>query len=107
MKTSSQALKLNKEPPPLDGEFPDEDEIKASELGMQAYMDEFNRLLESDEKLKAAFEEIKRLCFRTSQLEVRIYNVMSEKNTYVKQIKQLQREADRLKKIQRMNLVKP
>lgn len=98
---------FKKEEPPSEGTFPDEDEIKASELAFEADMELLYTLLESDERLRVSYEEIKRLNHRNAQLTISMHGLMNDKNFCIKQIKQLQREIDRFKKIQRMNLVKP
>jgi hypothetical protein len=107
MKTSTQALRLNKKIPPSEGEFPDEDEIKASELAFEADMELLYALLESDDRLSTSYEQIKRLNHHNAQLTISMHGLMNDKNFCIKQIKQLQKEIDRFKKMQRMNLVKP
>lgn len=73
------------------GALPDEAE-------MQADLDAMHKLLESDEALAQAHEEIKRLNYVNAQFEVRMYGLMNERNEAVKQIKKIQRENDRLNK---------
>jgi len=85
------------EPSPITGEAPDEAELKANELAMQADMDMMYKLLESDEPLKLAHEEIKRLNHQNGQLEVRLHGLMNERNEAVKMVKKLQKELDKLK----------
>jgi ParB-like chromosome segregation protein Spo0J len=80
-----------------DGQNPDEAEIQASERAMQADLDAMYKLLESDEPLKVAHEEIKRLNYLTSQQEIRIHGLMNERNEAVKMLKKLQKENDKLK----------
>ena len=82
---------------PTTGEAPDEAELKANELAMQADMDMMYKLLESDEPLKLAHEEIKRLNHQNGQLEVRLHGLMNERNEAVKMVKKLQKELDKLK----------
>jgi ParB-like nuclease domain len=84
-------------PAPITGEAPDEAELKANELAMQADMDMMYKLLESDEPLKLAHEEIKRLNHQNGQLEVRLHGLMNERNEAVKMVKKLQKELDKLK----------
>ena len=88
------------EKPPVDpnaGEAPDEAEIKAAEMAMQADMDMMYKLLESDEPLKLAHEEIKRLNLRVAQQETRLHGLMNERNEAVKMVKSLQKQLDKLK----------
>lgn len=82
---------------PSAGAAPDEDELKANELAVQADMEAMYKLLESDEPLKVAHEEIKRLNHLNSQLEVRLHGLMNEKNEAIKMVKKLQKENDKLK----------
>ena len=76
---------------------PSDDELKANELAMQADMEMLSKLLESDEPLKIAHEEIKRLNHQNGQLEVRLHGLMNEKNEAVKMVKKLQKELDKSK----------
>jgi hypothetical protein len=82
---------------PADGQNPDEAEIQASERAMQADLDAMYKLLESDEPLKVAHEEIKRLNYLVAQQETRIHGLMNERNTAVTMLKKLQKETDKLK----------
>lgn len=79
------------------GAAPDEDELRATELAMQADQEAMYKLLESDEPLKVAHEEIKRLNHLNGQLEVRLHGLMNERNEAVKMVKKLQKELDKLK----------
>ena len=76
---------------------PDEDELKANELALQADQDAMYKLLESDDALAEAHEEIKRLNYLNAQLEIRINGLMNEKNEAIKLVKKLQKENDKLK----------
>lgn len=86
-----------KEPDPYAGSTPDDDEIKAAELAEQADRETMYKLLEADEPLKVAHEEIKRLNHLNSQLEIRLHGLMNERNEAVKMVKKLQKELDKLK----------
>ena len=79
------------------GQNPDEAEIQASERALQADQDAMYKLLESDEPLKVAHEEIKRLNYLVAQQETRIHGLMNERNEAVKMLKKLQKESDKLK----------
>jgi hypothetical protein len=81
------------------GAAPDDDEIKASELAMQAYLEEIEMIMESDDKLSTANERIKKLTHLNAQLTISMHGLMNDKNFCIKQIKQLQREIDRLRKV--------
>ena len=76
---------------------PDEAELKANDLAQQADLELLNKMLESDEPLKLAHEEIKRLNHQNGQLEVRLHGLMNERNEAVKMVKKLQKENDKLK----------
>lgn len=82
---------------PTAGEAPDDDELKANELAVQADMEAMYKLLESDDALATAHEEIKRLNLLNGQLEVRLHGLMNERNEAVKMVKKLQKELDKLK----------
>ncbi|UOF78408.1 parB-like nuclease domain [Caudoviricetes sp.] len=82
---------------PNAGAAPDEDELKANELAVQADMETMYKLLESDDALATAHEEIKRLNHLNAQLEVRLHGLMNERNEAVKMVKKLQKENDKLK----------
>jgi hypothetical protein len=85
------------EPDPYSGQAPDDDEIKASELGIQAYMEEIESVIQADDKLAEASEVIKKQAHRIAQLELRMHGLMNEKNEAIKMVKQLQKENDKLK----------
>jgi hypothetical protein len=87
-------------PAPVDlnaGAAPDEDELRANELAMQADMDIMYKMLESDEPLKVANEEIKRLNHQNAQLEIRLHGLMNERNQAIKMVKDLQKQLDKAK----------
>lgn len=83
---------------PRAGEAPDEAEMRATELAHQADLETMHKLLEADEPLKVAHEEIQRLTHLNAQLEVRLNGLMAEKNEAVKMVKSLQKQLDKLKK---------
>ena len=85
------------EPDLYAGQAPDDDEIKASELGIQAYMEEIEAVIQADDKLAEASEVIKKQAHRISQLELRMHGLMNEKNEAIKMVKKLQKENDKLK----------
>lgn len=79
------------------GAAPDEAELRANELAMQADQDAMYKLLESDDALATAHEEIKRLNFQNAQLEIRLHGLMNERNQAVKMVKDLQKQIDKAK----------
>ena len=60
-------------------------------------METLHKMLEADDALKFAHEEIQRLNLRNSQLEMRINALMNERNAAVDMVKKLQKENDKLK----------
>jgi len=88
-------------PSMLDGNAPSDDELKANELAMQADLDTLNKLLEADEPLKTAHEEIKRLNYLLAQQEVRIASLMREKSECIKLCKKQQVQLDKFYKAQK------
>ena len=85
------------EPDPYAGQNPDDEEIRASELALQADQEMMYKLLEADDALAVAHEEIKRLNYLNAQMEIRFHGLMAEKNEAVKMVKKLQKENDKLK----------
>jgi len=77
---------------------PSKEELDANELAMQADMEMLYKLLESDEPLKLAHEEITRLNLRVAQLETRLSSLMTEKNEAVKDAKRAQAQLDKIKR---------
>lgn len=80
-----------------DGSTPDDDELKANELAHQADVEAMHKLLDSDDALAAAHEEIKRLNHLNAQLKIRIDALMVEKNEAIKDAKRAQAQLDKLK----------
>jgi ParB-like chromosome segregation protein Spo0J len=87
----------NTEKIPADGQNPDDAEMQATELAMQADLDTMYKLLEADEPLKEAHDEIKRLNHLNSQLEIQLRGITNERNEAIRMIKRLQKENDKLK----------
>jgi hypothetical protein len=79
------------------GVGPDEAELKANELALQADMDIMYKMLEADDALATAHEEIKRLNLAYAQLDVRFKGLMNERNQAVKMVKELQKQIDKSK----------
>jgi hypothetical protein len=82
----------------LDGSEPDEAELQANEMAMQADLEMVSKFLEADDKLAALMEENKRLNFLVSQKEVRIAALMREKSECIKLCKKLQAQVDKINK---------
>jgi len=87
---------ITPEPKIDSGSEPSKEELEANELAMQADMDIMCKLLESDEPLKLAHEEITRLNHRNGQLEARLHGLMNEKNAAIKVAKRAQDKCERL-----------
>lgn len=88
----------HRETPDLNtGAGPDEDELRANELALQADMDIMYKMLEADDALAVAHEEIKRLNLAYAQLDVRFKGLMNERNQAVKMVKELQKQIDKSK----------
>ena len=85
------------EPNPYAGANPDDAEIKAAEMALEADQEAMYKLLESDEPLKTAHDEIKRLNHLNAQLEVRINGLQNERNLAVSMVKELQKKLDKKK----------
>jgi hypothetical protein len=79
------------------GADPDDAEIKAAEMALEADQQAMYKLLESDDPLKTAHDEIIRLNHVNSQLEIRIQGLQSERNSAVNLVKQLQKQLDKKK----------
>ncbi len=88
-------------PSMLDGNAPSDDELKANDLAMQADLETLNKLLEADEPLKVAHEEIKRLNYLLAQQEVRLASIMREKSECIKLCKKQQVQLDKFYKAQK------
>jgi ParB-like chromosome segregation protein Spo0J len=84
--------------PTADGSEPDAAELLANEMAMQADRELMNKLLDSDDALKTAHEELTRLNFLNGQLQVRISSLMTEKNEAIAQCKKLQKQLDKVSK---------
>ena len=85
------------EPNPNDGDAPSQEEIEAAEEALKADQDMMYKMLESDDALKVAVDENKRLNLRVAQLEARLRGLMNERNEAVKMVKSLQKQIDKMK----------
>lgn len=82
----------------VDGSEPDAAELMANEMAMQADRELMNKLLDSDDALKTAHEELTKLNFLNGQLQVRIASLMTEKNEAISMCKKLQKQLDKVNK---------
>jgi hypothetical protein len=88
----------HRESPDLNtGVGPDEEELRANELALQADMDIMYKMLEADDALAIAHAEITRLNLAYAQLDVRFKGLMNERNQAVKMVKELQKQIDKSK----------
>ena len=86
-------------PDPNGNYGPDEAEIRASEMALEADQETMYKLLESDDALKTVHEELKKANSLIASLTLRIHGLMNEKNEAIKMVKKLQSENDRYKKM--------
>jgi hypothetical protein len=94
---SSEKPTHRENPDPNAGVGPDEEELRANELALQADMDVMYKMLEADDALAVAHAEIKRLNLAYAQLDVRFKGLMNERNQAVKMVKELQKQIDKAK----------
>jgi len=81
------------------GIAPDDEEMKATELAMQADQETMYKMLEADDALAELHEENKKLNLLNAQLQVRIHGLMNERNEAIKMVKDLQKQIDRHRKM--------
>jgi outer membrane murein-binding lipoprotein Lpp len=79
-----------------DGALPNAAELEEAELVFQADLEAMNMILASDEKLKDAHDEIKRLNVRVAQLEMINKGLQNERNAAVSQAKFLKNQLDKI-----------
>jgi ParB-like chromosome segregation protein Spo0J len=77
------------------GIAPDEEEMKATELAIQADQETMYKMLEADDALAELYEENKKLNLLNAQLQVRIHGLMNERNEAIKMVKDLQKQLDK------------
>lgn len=83
-------------PPEDDG--PDDEEIAAGEAAERANADALQKLLNSDDKLAAAYDEIKRLNAELAVVKQARDGYMNKSNEQIKTIKRLQAKVDKLER---------
>ena len=76
---------------------PDDEELQSAEMAFQADFDAMYKIIEADEPLKEAFEEVKKLNLLIANLRVRSIGLQNEKDEAVKMVKKLQKELDKIK----------
>lgn len=93
---------LKDTPPNLMEDYgPTEDELRANEITIRANEKIITDMLESDDKLALAYQEIQRLNYLIAQKEIRIGNLMTERNEAVKDAKRAQASLDKMWKARR------
>jgi hypothetical protein len=80
------------------GAAPSAEEIEEAEMAMRSDIEAMQKLLEADDKLAEAFEEIKKVNLRNAQLEIRMRGIMNEKAQAVKVIRELEGQVKHLQK---------
>lgn len=95
--TSVENATHRESPNPNAGAGPDEQELRANEMAMEADISAMHKLLESDDALATAHAEIKRLNLAYAQLDTRFKGLMNERNEAVKMVKELQKQIDKAK----------
>jgi hypothetical protein len=80
------------------GAVPSAEEIEEAEMAMRSDIEAMQKLLEADDKLAEAFEEIKKVNLRNAQLEIRMRGIMNEKAQAVKVIRELEGQVKHLQK---------
>lgn len=77
---------------------PDAKEEAALDAALQRDQESISKLLDADDALDEAFQEIKRLNALVSSQELRIKSLMIEKNEAVKMVKDLQKQLEKARK---------
>lgn len=91
--TKDKPLEVN----PQAGAAPDDEEIKASELAQQFYLEEIEKVMSADDKLAQANETIKNLTHQLAQSKIRNNSLIDEKNEAIRILKRTQTQLDKLK----------
>jgi len=85
---------------------PNEEELRAAESAEQADREAIENILQADDRLAAAYAEIKRLNNQYVALEVRFTALMDEKAEAVKMVKRLQKQCDSYRQMQEQDFRK-
>jgi hypothetical protein len=94
---SSLNTTVRENPNKNDGAAPDSHELRATELAHLADIDAMHKLLESNDALQTAYDEIKRLNAELASLKLREDGLINEKTEAIKMVKKLQKELDRIR----------
>jgi ParB-like chromosome segregation protein Spo0J len=78
---------------------PDADELAENEAAQRADQEAMNKLLDADDKLAAAFAEIKRLNAELATMRASRDGYMNQCNELIARIKRLQKQIDRAQKV--------
>jgi hypothetical protein len=93
----SESSSQTTEQPPVGGEGPDEAELLANEAQREADMAMVANLLDADDKMAHLWEENKKLTHEIVILDLRVKELMNEKNAAIKVAKDLQKQLDKIK----------
>ena len=85
------------EPDPHAGEGPDDEELLANQKKHEADLKTLANFLDANDKLAYLYAENERLNRLVAMKELRITELMNEKNTAVKMVMKLQKDLDKLK----------
>jgi len=91
--------KLEPKPSMTEDFAPSEEELEANQRAFEADVQAMNKLLEADDALATAHEEIKRLNRSYANLESRFNALMREKDAAVQLLKKAQRELDKIRRL--------
>jgi archaellum component FlaC len=78
---------------------PDDDEIRASEIAMEEYLQGIQEVMDSEDKLASLHEEYKKLSEMYAQVQLRFNGLMNEKNQAIEIIKARDKEIVKLRKM--------
>lgn len=81
------------------GAAPDDEEMLALQAAHEADMQAMAKMLESNDALKTAYEEIQRLNRQVSLLDARVKGLMGERNEAIKMVKSLEGQLKKLRNI--------
>lgn len=87
----------NTSPTSIPGDAPDELELQANQKALEMDLDAMHKLLESDDALKTAYEEIKRLNLIIADQSLRFHGMQNERNELIREVKRLHAENAKLK----------
>jgi ParB-like nuclease domain len=82
---------------PIAGESPDESELLENQKKHEADLEQLGKFLDADDKMEHLYEENKRLAHLVKMKDLRITELMNEKNAAIKMVKDLQKQVDKLK----------